>query len=144
MLIDIVHLALVVATKAHKGQFRHDGVTPYIEHPKAVASMVTTDEEKAVALLHDVVEDTDISFDFLALNYTFPTEVLNAVDVLTHKPKQSYEDYLRRVVTSEIATRVKIADMFHNLSDAPRAKQKQKYLKGLKILLDSRYREKDK
>jgi (p)ppGpp synthase/HD superfamily hydrolase len=49
----------VIATKAHEGQYRRDGVTPYIEHPKAVAARVKGDEKaEMVAWLHDVIEDT--------------------------------------------------------------------------------------
>ena len=51
-------IVLEIATSAHEGQTRRDGVTPYIEHPKAVARRVHTDDEKAVAFLHDIIEDT--------------------------------------------------------------------------------------
>lgn len=104
--------ALVIATKAHAGQFDKNGVD-YIEHPKKVASYVETEEEKIVALLHDVVEDTDITLDFLKKE-GFGEEIIKAIDVLTKKFIQSEEEYYNLIKKNELAKKVKIADLKHN------------------------------
>jgi len=75
--------ALSIAEQAHKGQFRKDGITPYIEHPVKVASFLYTlhirdDEILAIAILHDVLEDTSVQANDL-LNAGFSKEVVNAV-----------------------------------------------------------------
>lgn len=78
--------AYALAKKAHLGQ-KDKGGNDYIEHPKAVASMMDTDIEKAVAYLHDVVEDTKISFDDLK-EYGFPNQIIEAVKALTKQKKR--------------------------------------------------------
>ena len=124
-----------ISRKAHEGQFRRDGVTPYYYHPLRVALMVDTDEEKAVALLHDVLEDSDYTIDEL-LELRVPKEIVVAVDVITKRDGESYETYLKRVYINDLAKKVKIADMHQNLSDGPTYKQIKKYSKGLDFLRD--------
>ncbi|MBC2604863.1 HD domain-containing protein [Pelagicoccus albus] len=126
-------LAREVATKAHHGQFRRDGITPYIAHPEAVASRVETDLEKAVAWLHDVVEDTETSTQDLK-SHGFPPQVIEAVATITKMPGLPYEEYLDRVRANRLARAVKVADMLSNLSDHPTEKQIVKYAKGLLYL----------
>jgi len=122
--------------KAHTGQFRLDGITPYSSHPIAVADLLETDDEKIVAYLHDVIEDTKVTASYLS-SIGFKYVVTKAILRLTKEQGQSYDDYLDRVVTDPLATKVKLADMFHNLSDTPTPRQKAKYLKGIKVLLKS-------
>lgn len=135
--------ALELATLAHEGQYRRDG-KPYITHPIAVADMMTTDDEKVVAYLHDVVEDTDARLltvgnqpyiKFQGVNYPITEEIRFALNRLIKD--FSYIDYIKDVTTSKLATKVKIADMFHNMSDNPSEKQKQKYLEGITYLLST-------
>ena len=116
---SMVDLALSIARKAHEGQLDKAGVD-YIEHPIYVASQVDTEEEKAVALLHDVIEDTDVTVNDLK-EAGFSDEVVLAVSVITKKAGEDYEEYLDRVKQNPIALRVKIADMEHN-SDISRIK----------------------
>ena len=130
---DLVGRGLAVATEAHRGQFRRDGVTPYIEHPKAVAELVGAPIEKAVAALHDTVEDSDITLVELAK--LFPKEVVDAVDALTKRDGEQYRDYIERVGQNAIARKVKLADIFVNISDAPTAKAKAKYFQAFKRLV---------
>jgi (p)ppGpp synthase/HD superfamily hydrolase len=130
---DLVERALAVATEAHRGQFRRDGVTPYLGHPKAVAELVKTPVEKAVAVLHDSVEDSDITLEDLAK--LFPKEVVEAVAALTKRDGEQYLDYIKRVNQNSIARKVKMADMFVNISDAPTAKAKAKYFQAFKRLV---------
>ena len=133
--------AYALAKKAHLGQ-KDKGGNDYIEHPKAVASMMDTDIEKAVAFLHDVVEDTKISFDDLK-EYRFSNQIIEAVKALTRHKNESYDAYIDRVIQNPIAKKVKLADMEHN-SDITRIKnpsQKdydrcQKYLDKIQYLIN--------
>lgn len=105
-------LALSIAKKAHKGQYDKAGVD-YIEHPLFVASLVDTQEEKAVALLHDVLEDSPYTAEELILA-GLPETVVSAVQILTKKKGQDYQQYLEHVKSNPIARRVKLADLKHN------------------------------
>jgi (p)ppGpp synthase/HD superfamily hydrolase len=124
-----------IATQAHYGQFRRDGVTPYIAHPEAVAGRLTTFDEKAVAWLHDVIEDTSIQ-GFQLLNKGVPARIVGAVVDITKYPGESITIYYERVKKNPLAKAVKIEDMLHNLSDTPTKKQIIKYAKGLLFLLE--------
>jgi guanosine-3',5'-bis(diphosphate) 3'-pyrophosphohydrolase len=105
--------ALALATIAHSGQTDKAG-KPYIMHPIAVAKMVGTAEEKTVALLHDVVEDTLVTLEELR-DSGFPESVVAAVDALTKRPGADYGDYIKRLQKNPLALTVKIADMTHNM-----------------------------
>jgi len=132
---SIVSLAREIATEAHEGQFRRDGVTPYIRHPEAVAARVAGDSlAEAAAWLHDVVEDTDVTMDDLSAR-GIPAEVLEVVRLLTHSNGLSYERYLSAIAAHPIAKKVKMADMITNLSDRPSDRQIVKYAKGLLTLM---------
>ena len=126
---------LALATEAHSYQYRRDGVTPYINHPKAVADSLAgeSDQVIAAALLHDVLEDTKLTEqDLRELN--IDDAVIEAVKLLTKGDDQPYEEYLQTILTNEIALKVKLADIKNNLSDSPTAKQVAKYSKALQIL----------
>lgn len=115
----MIDIALAISKKAHAGQVDKAGVD-YIQHPLYVASQVETEQEKAVALLHDVLEDSDITAaDLLA--YGLSNEVVTAVQTLTKKKGQSYQDYLEKVKSNNLARVVKLADLKHN-SDLSRLK----------------------
>lgn len=109
---DDVKLAHEIAKRAHKGQVDKAGA-PYILHPETVASFVTKDDEKIVAYLHDVIEDTPCQLRDLE-NVGFSSEIIKAVDLLTRKTGQSYKQYLKLVKTNELARVVKLADLKHN------------------------------
>ena len=109
---SMVDLALSIARKAHEGQLDKAGVD-YIEHPIYVASQVDTEEEKAVALLHDVIEDSLVSAEGL-LQAGLPETVVTAVQVLTKKKEQDYQTYLETVKKNPLARVVKLADLKHN------------------------------
>lgn len=79
----MLELALSIATEAHRGQFDKAGID-YIEHPIFVASQVDSEEEKAVALLHDVIEDSSVTAEEL-LNAGLPETVVTAVQILSKK-----------------------------------------------------------
>lgn len=131
-----VLLAEQIATRAHANQFRRDGVTPYITHPEAVVKKLAaeSDDVKAAAWLHDVLEDTCLTATTL-LDSGIPKQVVDAVVRLTKTSGHSYNFYLEGVRENEIARKVKVADMLHNLSDAPTRNQILKYARGLLALL---------
>lgn len=126
-------IAEMLATRAHEGQFRRDGVTPYIEHPKAVAARVEDQEAQIVAWLHDVVKDTEITLDDLQ-QVGFSDNIIEAVKVITKVDGVPYDQYLEGVKANPIARQVKEADMLTNLDDDPTPKQIKKYSKGLGFL----------
>ena len=115
--MDMIRKALERAIKAHKGVVDKGGVE-YIFHPITVALKCKTDDEKIVALLHDVVEDTEMSFDDLRRE-GFPEYILEALDAITRRKPQEQSgdkrwDYIRRCKANPIARVVKIADLEHN------------------------------
>ena len=107
-----VDFARAIAQYAHEGQYDKGG-NPYIIHPAFVASQVTTNEEKVVAWLHDVLEDTD--FDKNELQRIFGDEIMEALDCVTHRKYESWEDYIARVSSNPVAIKVKLADLTHNM-----------------------------
>lgn len=131
--------AYEIAKRAHLGQIDKAG-EDYIKHPEKVASFVNSDEEKAVAYLHDVIEDTELTLEDLR-EYGFSEEVLKAVDVITKKKGQDYQTYLNSVKENKLARVVKLADLRHN-SDLTRLiditekdiERKEKYQKAIDFL----------
>ena len=111
---ELLGKVLVLATNAHAGQFDRGG-NPYILHQlKVMHYLKTTDEElQCIALLHDVIEDTDTTWDDLrAIGCT--ERVIFAVHALTKQPGQSYDQYKQEVMANKNAMRVKMADLRHN------------------------------
>jgi (p)ppGpp synthase/HD superfamily hydrolase len=108
--------AIALAVTAHQGQFDKAG-EPYILHPLAV--MLSIDpwltEQRIVAVLHDVLEDSDLSAEDL-LRRGCPGEIVEALVVLTHRKGQSYAEYIRDIKANPIAAAVKLADLRHNTS----------------------------
>ena len=133
----IITKALMLAHQFHEGQFRRDGTTPYINHVIRVVANVKarngTEDEIVVAWLHDLVEDTTITLAQLLTN--FPSRIVDAVDALTHRDGESYEESIERAKANPIARNVKIADNLANLSDCPTDKQIRKYSKSLQTLM---------
>jgi (p)ppGpp synthase/HD superfamily hydrolase len=137
---ELLYKALMIATKAHAGQKDKAGVD-YIYHPLYVALQMDTVTEKIVGLLHDVVEDSDITLDYLTAE-GFDHEVIDALELLTHQKGQSYFDYIRKLSNNPIAKKVKAVDLQHN-SDISRLKvitdkdydRVDKYRKALMILM---------
>ena len=111
---ELLGKVLVLATNAHAGQFDKGG-NPYILHPMKVMHYLKSDDEElqCIALLHDVVEDTNTTWNDLA-DIGCTARVLTAVAALTKMPGQSYEQYKQGVFANEDAMRVKMADLRHN------------------------------
>ena len=124
-----------IARFAHEGQFRRDGVTPYIRHVEAVVSRVEGEKAKAVAWLHDVLEDTDFTPQDL-LSVGISQEVVEAVKLLTRTKDRTYREFIDDIKFSknDIALEVKVADLISNLSDSPSRMQIKRYGKALAAL----------
>jgi (p)ppGpp synthase/HD superfamily hydrolase len=114
--MTLIGIARTLAERAHEGVMDRNGQA-YIGHPQRVAAHpdLETDEERAAAWLHDVVEDTPISLDHLAL-YRLPQAVLEMVDLLTRREGQTYDAFITRLIASgnRGAMRVKLADLMDN------------------------------
>lgn len=104
--------AMRIAYDAHMGQFDECGV-PYVFHPLHVAGQMTTEFACCAALLHDVIEDTDMTIDQLR-EVGIPPAVVFAVQLLTHDPAVDYMDYVAAIKPNAIARAVKLADLEHN------------------------------
>ena len=133
--------AIEIATEAHKGQFDKSG-KDYIGHPLRVMEMGKTEEEKIVGVLHDVIEDTDWTFETLA-EEGFSKEVIDALRCVTKlSENENYDDFIERIKKNPLAVAVKINDLSDNmdirrlpyLSDKD-VKRLKKYLKAYKKLI---------
>ncbi len=112
--ISLIERAIEIAMEAHRGQ--KDGAgNPYILHPLRMMFAVPTESEKLVAILHDVVEDSDWTLKDLAKE-GFPKKILDAVDSLTRRDdKETYDEFVGRARKNPIAVRVKMADLADNM-----------------------------
>lgn len=133
--------AIEIATEAHKGQFDKAG-KEYIGHPLRVMEMGKSEEEKIIGVLHDVVEDSDWTFEALAAE-GFSEEVIAALKCVTKlSENENYDDFIERVKKNPLAVAVKINDLTDNmdirrlpyLSDKD-IKRLKKYLKAYKKLI---------
>lgn len=137
----LTNKAMQIAYRVHHGQTDHGGV-PYIFHPFHLAEQMGDEYTTCAALLHDVVEDTPVTLEELAMH--FPKEVIDAVALLTHDQDEPYLDYVRRIKDNPIARAVKIADLHHNCDPSRLAdgamdegdirRYENKYKKALEIL----------
>lgn len=105
--------ALLLAVEVHRGQRDKYG-TPYILHPLRVMAQVETPVEKMVAVLHDVLEDSDLTAEDLKES-GYPPAVVQAVEHLTKRPGEAYEPYIQRLRPHPLARRVKLADLYDNM-----------------------------
>lgn len=106
--------ALAIAVEAHRGQVDKAG-QPYILHPLRVMARLSTPEERLVAVLHDVVEDSPTTLDDLRAA-GFDEAVVRAVDFLTRRDEETYEAFIERVNGDALARRVKLADLEDNMT----------------------------
>jgi hypothetical protein len=110
------YVALKYAMQAHKGQVDKGG-NPYILHPVHLASQMKNEDEKIIALFHDIVEDTEFTLEDIA-NWGF-ADLLGPIDCLTKRKDETYAESMERVMGDVRALKVKIADIKHN-SDVTR------------------------
>ncbi len=109
--------AMRIAYRAHHGQLDKSGV-PYVFHPIHLAEQMQEEALVTAALLHDVLEDTDITVEELR-QQGIAEEVLEALQLLTHEPTVPYLEYVEQLAENQIARTVKLADLHHN-SDCSR------------------------
>ena len=136
--------AIALAVQAHSGQVDKVG-EPYILHPLRVMFSLSSNNERIVGVLHDVVEDSDLSFDDLR-KMGFSEAVVEALEAVTKRPAEEgsdegYQAFVERAGTNLIARRVKIADLLDNLNvtrlDEIREKDSRRisrYLRALRYL----------
>lgn len=109
---EMTKKALRLSFDAHKDQVDKSGI-PYVYHPFHLAEQMESEETVTVALLHDVVEDTDYTIeDIIAMG--FPKPVTDALALMTHDKTVPYMDYVAKIKTNPIAKAVKLADLRHN------------------------------
>lgn len=130
-----LELCLNIAKKAHDNQLRRCG-EEYINHPVRVANMLDNPFHKCVALLHDVIEDTNFGISELIIAGV-DKNIVSSVLVLTHFKPLHYDEYIQGICKSRWLVNVKLADIVDNLCGKPTEKQKTKYAKAVKILLNS-------
>lgn len=106
--------AIAIAVQAHQGQ-RDKGGAPYILHPLRLMMRMQTEAEMIAAVLHDVIEDTEWTPDGLRAE-GFSAEVVGAIECLTRRADETYDEFIERVKTSPVAWRVKIADLEDNMN----------------------------
>lgn len=136
---ELTKRALQLSFAAHKDQVDKSGM-PYVYHPFHLAEGMKDEYSTVVALLHDVVEDTDYTLgDLREMGY--PDEVIEALSYMTHDPEVPYMEYVAKIAENPIARVVKIADLLHN-SDLSRLdspdegayKRVLKYKEALELL----------
>ncbi|MDP4178604.1 MAG: GTP pyrophosphokinase [Bacillota bacterium] len=110
----MIEKAILIATTAHQGQMDKAG-QPYILHPLRVMLSRQDETERICAVLHDVVEDTDVTLEYLR-NEGFSEEILVAIDALTRRRGESYNKFIDRVIENRIACYVKLADLSDNMN----------------------------
>ena len=131
--------ALKLCFEAHKEQVDKSGM-PYVFHPFHLAEQMQTEETTIVALLHDLVEDTDYTIEDLT-NMGFDETITDAISLMTHADNVDYMDYVRMIKENPIAKTVKLADLKHNsdltrldVVDKKALTRREKYLKAIALL----------
>ena len=138
--VIMITKAQKISINAHRGQKDKGGVDYYL-HPQRVAANCKTTDEKIVALLHDTIEDTSVTAEYL-LSEGFSGEIVDAVLSVTKREGESYHDFVLRAGENEIGRVVKINDILDNM-DLSRLKtlsdedllRNKKYLDALRVLM---------
>jgi (p)ppGpp synthase/HD superfamily hydrolase len=107
-------LAYKIALDAHEGQVDKSG-EPYICHPYRVMNNFVEEDKKIVSILHDTVEDTNVTLDFLKEN-GFSDEIIDAIDAISKRKNENRKSYIQRVSENKIATSVKLFDLMDNMN----------------------------
>lgn len=131
------------ATRKHRHQYRRDGVTPYVEHPKAVMAIVRDEfgiedrDTLVAALLHDTIEDTATDFDEIAERFgQRAAELVAALTKDKRLPEKRRErEYFAQLARAPVAAKsCKVADTLHNLRDSDAAHRPKALAKGKRLL----------
>ncbi len=107
-----INKAIKLAYEKHQGQFDKNGL-PYVFHPWHLAEQMIDEDSIIVALLHDILEDTDTSVtDLVAMG--FKKEVIDTLVILNRHEDTDYFEYIKMIAQNELAKKVKLADLYHN------------------------------
>lgn len=118
--------AIEIAARTHAGQVDKGGA-PYILHPLRVMLRVAPGAQQIVAVLHDVVEDSEVTFEDLERE-GFSAEVINGLRAVTKVEGESYEDFVARAALDPVGKAVKLADLMENSDLSRIAEPSQKDL----------------
>lgn len=110
---SLLEKAFHIAIDAHKGQTDKAGA-PYIFHPIRVSNRCSTDDERIVALLHDTIEDTEVTAEYLLME-GFPRNIVDAILSVTRNEDENYEDFIKRSRLNPIGRQVKLHDLEDNM-----------------------------
>jgi len=148
--MSVLSLALGLAHAGHAGQFRHDGVTPYVTHPIRVGQMLfrLPPFYQATAVIHDLMEDNKAITPEVLLASGLPPVVVAAAGYLTRDDGEIYAHFIERIIGDKdglgytegqrIAAMVKVVDIMDNLMDGTRAPTMvRRYVNALKLLIQS-------
>lgn len=116
--------AIILAAKFHDGQ-KDKGNLPYLFHPLRLMLNALTEEEQIIAVLHDTIEETDLTLEDLRKE-GFSDDIVEAIDALSRRKKERYEDFILRIKQNSLARRVKILDLQDNLSPLRTRKRSDK------------------
>lgn len=112
---NLLDIAIKIAVNAHSGQVDKAN-QPYILHPLRVMFALDNEKDKIVGVLHDVIEDTNITYEYLISNkFGGEIEILEALRSVTRKENETYEEFINRVALNPIGKRVKLADLQDNM-----------------------------
>ena len=111
---ELLERAIKLAKKYHEGQFDKGG-SPYIEHPLRVMNGVESIEEKILAVLHDVLEDCDVSREQL-IDEGIPEYLVEKLEVLCKGKNEKYFDYIDRIKVTQLTINVKLSDLNDNMN----------------------------
>ena len=145
--MSLTSLALGLAYAGHAGQFRHDGVTPYITHPLRVFRMLSmmSPQIRATALIHDLMEDNPAITPEVLLQSGLDPVVVAAAGYLTRQKDQPYAHYIEVIIGDKdglsytkgqnIAALVKVVDIIDNMMDSPTPSMVKRYYKALHVIM---------
>jgi (p)ppGpp synthase/HD superfamily hydrolase len=137
---SLLDRALALAVDAHEGHRNSTGGA-YILHPLSVMARVETDVERVVAILHDAVEQGSDRLSLARLRAEgFPEEIVAAIDCLTRRDGEAYDDFIDRLAPNGLARRVKLADLADNLDLLRRSALTRDDLEGLQMRLRAWHR----
>ena len=108
-----LHKAITIACEAHQGQSSING-EPYILHPLRLLIKAKSNEERIIAILHDVIEKTNISLLDLK-NKGFDQNIISSIDSLSRRKSESYIDYIGRLMQNRISVKIKLIDLADNI-----------------------------
>ena len=108
-----LHKAITISCEAHKGQSSING-EPYILHPLRLLIKAKSNEERIIAILHDVIEKTNISLADLK-NKGFDQNIISSIDSLSRRKSESYVDYIERLMQNKISVKIKLLDLADNI-----------------------------